>query len=69
MITLSAFERRLSSHGQEKDVTLPAGAALWLPAQRHSGENTGVSPTHTIFVELKGAAAGIAGGAALGPDA
>lgn len=53
MITLSGFRRRLSSHGREVDVELPSGLARWLPAQSHSGENTGDTQTHTIFVELK----------------
>ena len=26
---------------------------LWLPAQSHSGENIGNTPTHTILVVLK----------------
>lgn len=54
MVTLSSFERRLSVAGQDRDVALPAGAAVWLPAQRHVGHNIGQTPTHTIFVELKG---------------
>ncbi|MBC7443278.1 MAG: cytoplasmic protein [Ramlibacter sp.] len=53
MITLSAFSRHLESNGREVDVTLPSGVARWLPAQEHSGRNTGESETHTIFVELK----------------
>jgi len=41
---------------------------MWLPAQRHAGENTGGSTTHTIFIELKGDAAGIVDRHALGPS-
>ena len=67
MVTLSDFDRRLSSNGRTFDVTLGFGQAVWLPAQRHSGENIGDTPTHVIFVELKGAAAGSADGTALGP--
>jgi len=49
-----------------RDVTLAAGSALWLPAQSHSGENIGTTPTHTILVELKKSSlSGGAGG--LGP--
>lgn len=44
MITLSAFDRRLSSGDRVVDVSLPAGEAVWLPAQRHSGHNTGTTP-------------------------
>lgn len=54
MITLSAFSRRLRGGGSEVDVQMPACQARWLDAQEHSGENTGTTPTHAIFVELKG---------------
>ncbi len=53
MITASAFRRRLSSRGAHIDVEMPAGAARWMSAQEHSGENTGDTETHTFFVELK----------------
>ena len=53
MITAGSFRRRLRSGGQEMDVELPAGTARWLPAQEHSGENTGTTDTHAFFVELK----------------
>ena len=53
MVTLSDFDRRLSSGGRQTDVSLAAGQARWLPAQSHSGTNTGSSETHVIFVELK----------------
>ncbi|MCZ2839039.1 cupin domain-containing protein [Modestobacter sp. VKM Ac-2985] len=53
MVTLSSFRRRLSTGGREVDVELPAGAARWLSAQEHAGENIGTTPTHTVFVELK----------------
>ena len=53
MITLTDFDRRLSIGGDVRDVTLAAGAAVWLPTQTHSGRNTGTTPTHTILVELK----------------
>lgn len=53
MVTLSSFRRRLSSGGRETDVELASGLARWLPAQVHSGENTGDTGTHAIFVELK----------------
>jgi hypothetical protein len=33
------------------------GRAYWLPAQTHAGENTGTTPTHVLFVELKEAEA------------
>lgn len=53
MITLSSFHRRISSNGKSIDVELPAAVARWLPAQHHSGENTGDTDTHTFFIELK----------------
>lgn len=59
MITLSDFQRRLSSGDASREVDLAAGQALWLPAQVHSGRNIGRTPTHTILVELKQAGAGM----------
>jgi beta-alanine degradation protein BauB len=53
MVTLSGFSRRLSMGGRSFDTQLPAGAAVWLPAQEHFGENTGDTETRVIFVELK----------------
>ena len=68
MVTLSEFSRRLSAGERTFDTSLPAGQAVWIPAQRHSGENTGTTPTHTILVELKGDAAGEQSPGALGPE-
>ena len=67
MITLSHFRRRLSVGGREREVELAADQAAWLPAQRHAGENIGETPTHSIFVELKGAAAGVVADDVVGP--
>lgn len=53
MVTLSGFQRRLFVSDKETTVDLPAGKAVWLPAQRHAGENIGTTPTHTILIELK----------------
>ncbi|WP_199422515.1 cupin domain-containing protein [Actinotalea solisilvae] len=53
MITLSGFRRRLHAGGTSRDVELPPGAAMWLPAQHHAGENIGDTETHVVFVELK----------------
>ncbi|GEB94914.1 cupin domain-containing protein [Microbacterium lacticum] len=68
MVTLSSFSRRLSAGERTFDTQLPAGKAVWIAAQRHSGRNTGDTPTHTILVELKGVSAGDAGSGALGPQ-
>ena len=67
MVTLTDFDRRLSSGGDSREVTLAAGAAVWLPAQTHSGRNIGATPTHTILVELKHSTQA-AGTPALGPQ-
>ncbi|TQN44208.1 hypothetical protein FHU33_3702 [Blastococcus colisei] len=68
MHTLSAFRRRLRSGDAHRDVEMPAGLTGWLPAQVHSGENIGDTPTHVLFVELKDTPAGPADTARLGPD-
>lgn len=67
MITLSAFRRRLRSSAGDRDVELPAGAALWLPAQTHRGENIGSTPTEVLFVEVKTPPVEGTSGSALGP--
>ncbi|MDR7329231.1 cupin domain-containing protein [Corynebacterium guangdongense] len=66
MVTLTSFSRRLFAGDRAFDTQLDSGQAVWIPAQRHSGENTGDTPTHSILIELKGAAGGH-GGEALGP--
>lgn len=53
MVTLSGFDRRLTTGERSVDVVLAAGEARWLGAQVHHGENTGTTETHAIFVELK----------------
>jgi hypothetical protein len=53
MITLSSFQRRVSSDGREVDLEFDAGTVRWLGAQEHVGENTGSTDTRVIFVELK----------------
>lgn len=68
MVTLSAFDRRLSVGDQQREVSLKAGLATWLPAQTHTGENIGTTATHTIFVELKEASPHGTQEAVLGPQ-
>ena len=68
MVTLSSFRRRLAADGRQVDVEIPAGVARWLPAQQHSGENTGDTRTHTVFVELKEPAPTAPDAPVLGPD-
>ena len=53
MVTLAAFQRRLSSPGGQVEVELPAFQARWLDAQEHSGRNIGDTPTHAVLIELK----------------
>jgi len=53
MYTLTSFSRRLTTNGRQVDVDLPAGQVRWLAAQEHSGENTGATVTHSLFIELK----------------
>jgi len=60
--------RRLYSGDARREVEIDAGTTHWLPAQQHHGENVRNTPTHVIFVELKGEAANspVVGG--LGPS-
>jgi hypothetical protein len=53
MYTLSSFQRRISAGGREVNVDLAAGQVRWLDAQEHTGQNTGSTATHAIFIELK----------------
>ncbi len=69
LIAMTDFQRRLSTAAGERDVEMPANHVAWLPAQRHTGENIGTTPTHTILVELKGAAAGAVDEKLVGPAA
>lgn len=53
MYTLSRFQRQLHADHGTRDVVMEAGHVHWLPAQTHAGENTGATPTHVLFFELK----------------
>ena len=68
MVTLSSFRRRLHAGPASRDVELTTGTPMWLPAQRHSGENIGESGTHALFVELKDGGPAHPDGARLGPE-
>ena len=68
MVTLSAFSRRLSTGDRSIELELPAGAARWLPAQTHHGENIGETPTKAIFIELLEPAPTSDGAEYLGPE-
>jgi hypothetical protein len=54
MYALAPFRRRLYHGDQQRDVEIAEGFVGWVPAQRHAGENIGETPSHSIFVELKG---------------
>lgn len=68
MVTLSSFERRVSSGGRQVDVALSAGEVRWVGAQEHVGENIGTTATHGIFIELKEPAITTTDEAPLGPS-
>lgn len=69
MYTLSSFQRRLVSGDAQREVSMVAGLAGWLPAQEHHGVNIGDTPTHVLFVELKSAPdSSPPTGAPLGPE-
>lgn len=53
MVTLSAFDRRLTHGGQTREVHFDPFQVRWMDAQEHQGENIGATDTRTIFVELK----------------
>ena len=53
MYALSSFRCPLIHGDQERDVEIAAGFSGWVPAQRYRGQNTGETPSHAIFVELK----------------
>ena len=54
MHTLSSFRRRLHSGEMQRDVEMTAGMTGWLPAQQHSGENIGDTPTHVDLRRAQG---------------
>lgn len=53
MVTLSSFERVITSGDREVPVQLEAGKVRWLDAQTHKGRNIGTTETHAVFIELK----------------
>ena len=53
MVTLSSFQRRVSSGDRHADIELSPAHARWLGAQEHTGENIGTTDTHAVFIELK----------------
>lgn len=54
MVALSPFDRRLTlANGRVITTTSRAGDVRWMPAQAHSGVNTGSTETRALFVEFK----------------
>lgn len=53
LVTLSGFQRRLTSGERSVEVSVEPHKVIWNPAQSHMGENIGASPTHVLFIELK----------------
>jgi hypothetical protein len=46
-----------AADGATRDVEITAGTTARRPGNSHAGHNTGYTPTHVIFVELKDGAA------------
>lgn len=69
LVALTDFRRRLGTPAGHRDVEMTASQVMWLPAQRHTGENIGETPTRTILIELKGTAAGSPDESVIGPTA
>lgn len=58
LYALGPFRRRLTfPDGSQHEREFKAGDVIWMPAQSHVGENVGSSPTDSLLVELKSAAA------------
>lgn len=54
MVAMAPFERRLTlGNGRVITTAAKAGDVRWMPAQAHSGENIGSTPTRALFVEFK----------------
>lgn len=54
LYALAPFERVIHLPGGKKiNRTFAADDVIWSPAQTHTGENTGSTPTHAVIVESK----------------
>lgn len=54
LYALSPFERVIHlAKGKTINRNFAEGDVIWSPAQTHTGENTGSTPTHAIIVEFK----------------
>ena len=68
LCALTDFTRRISTDGHAVEIGLSAGEVRWLPAQVHTGENIGQTPTHVIMIELKEPAGALTGGHGSAPQ-
>ncbi len=54
LYALSSFKRRLAfPDGTTKERQFAPGDVMWIPAQTHTGENIGTTPTDVLLVEMK----------------
>ena len=54
MYVLAPFKRKLTlGNGRVVNVEQKQGDVRWMPAQSHSGENTGETETRALFIEFK----------------
>lgn len=54
MYALAPFRRKLTfPDGKVRERVFAADEADWVPAQTHSGENTGSAPTDGLLIEVK----------------
>lgn len=54
MYVLAPFKRKLTlGSGRVVNVEQKPGDVRWMPAQSHSGENTGDTETRALFIEFK----------------
>src|SRR6187397_1665695 len=49
--------RFTGADGKPVDVAMKPNEAIWSPAGKHAGENTGTGPIEGVIIELKGSAA------------
>ena len=54
LVVQTPFRRKLHfADGSVKERDFQAGEVIWMPAQTHSGENTGTTDTNVLLIEVK----------------
>ena len=54
MVAVGPFRRQLTfPDGTKREREFKAGEAAWMPAQSHTGENVGSTPTDALLIEMK----------------